>query len=97
MPGLKGGRGHKAPYETTHIRVPVPIKEEVDKLVNKYKECVLQGDKVDINFSSVQSDLISITPDDAIQIAQSILKQKKSAKASLEKLLTALYGQEIKL
>ena len=32
----KGGRGVKAPYESTHVRVPEPIKE---KEVKKHHSC----------------------------------------------------------
>lgn len=27
-----GGRGKKAPYESTHVRVPLPIKDRVEKI-----------------------------------------------------------------
>lgn len=36
MSKLVGGRGKKAPYETTHVRVPVPIKSEVERLIEKF-------------------------------------------------------------
>jgi hypothetical protein len=32
-----GGRGKKAPYEVTHIRLPVPIKETVQAWVDDWK------------------------------------------------------------
>lgn len=35
---LKGGRGQKAPYEITHVRVPKPIKALVESIVASYKE-----------------------------------------------------------
>jgi predicted transcriptional regulator len=31
-----GGRGHKAPYQTTTIRIPVDVKEQVDEIVNRF-------------------------------------------------------------
>lgn len=34
----KGGRGKKAPYATTHLRVPVPIKDRVQALIERFKE-----------------------------------------------------------
>lgn len=34
-----GGRGNKAPYEQTHVRVPLPIKGKVEEL----KEMFLNG------------------------------------------------------
>lgn len=33
----KGGRGHLAPYEQAMCRVPEPIKEGVQKVVNEYR------------------------------------------------------------
>lgn len=34
----KGGRGHKAPYETTHIRVPRPVVEDCRKICQAYRD-----------------------------------------------------------
>lgn len=36
----KGGRGNKAPYQTTHVRVPEDCKPFVDSLSNAYKQLV---------------------------------------------------------
>lgn len=33
----KGGRGKRAPYETTHYRIPAPIKPLVEKIALAYK------------------------------------------------------------
>lgn len=33
----KGGRAKKAPYETTHCRVPVPVKPLIEKIILVYK------------------------------------------------------------
>jgi hypothetical protein len=32
-----GGRGKKAPYETTHVRIPIDLKSEVEDLVEKFR------------------------------------------------------------
>jgi hypothetical protein len=32
-----GGRGKKAPYETTHVRIPVDLKPRVEELVKAYR------------------------------------------------------------
>ncbi len=85
MTAWKGGRGVKAPYETTHVRIPVAIKEEVEALSRAFKE----GHSVESKeFTSLE---------EAIEICQKIIKQKKSARVSLENLLTALYKQEVHL
>lgn len=86
MPKPKGGRGIKAPYETTHLRVPLPIKPQVESLINHYKE---EGE---LPTENLLTDL-----DSAIVLAKSILNQKKSARVSLEKLLTAIYKQKVLL
>jgi hypothetical protein len=36
----KGGRGKKAPYETSHYRIPQPIKPTVEMLAEQYRELV---------------------------------------------------------
>jgi len=33
----KGGRGKKAPYETTCIRVPVSLKPKIQKMIEDYR------------------------------------------------------------
>lgn len=43
-----GGRGRKAPYETVLIRVPKPIKEQVERLSDSYRSNVAGGN-VDAN------------------------------------------------
>ena len=40
-----GGRGRKAPYETVMVRVPLPIKTEVEDLVAAYRREILSGDE----------------------------------------------------
>lgn len=79
----KGGRGVKAPYKTTHVRIPVDIKEKVEFLSQHYKD----GD----------STKEPISPVKASEIARHILKNKKSAKVSMEALLLAIYGEKISL
>ena len=40
MKYVKGGRGKRAPYKTTHCRVPEACKPLVEKLVAYYKSLV---------------------------------------------------------
>jgi hypothetical protein len=45
MPNLvKGGRGKKAPYETTHYRIPEPIKPVVEAIADRYRFLVITED-----------------------------------------------------
>lgn len=85
MPNYVGGRGKKAPYETTVIRVPKPLEHDVKKLISNYRN--EPSDPLGIKLSV----------DEAIEYAKSILKSKKSARVSLEKLLQVLYNQPINL
>jgi hypothetical protein len=39
----KGGRGNKAPYETTLVRVPLPIKPMVEKITAQWRKFFEQG------------------------------------------------------
>ena len=79
----KGGRGVKAPYESTHVRVPMPIKHEVEALIQSYKD------------GSIQPKVDFLSVDEAIKLAKEILKNKKSARVSLQNLLTAIYKVDI--
>lgn len=36
----KGGRGRKAPYESTHYRIPLPLKPIVEQMAADYRELV---------------------------------------------------------
>ena len=40
-PGI-GGRGKRAPYKTTHYRMPYALKPIVEKMVAKYRELVCE-------------------------------------------------------
>lgn len=79
----KGGRGHKATYETTIVRIPVDIKNEVEALADAFRSDELKETKEFPDFET------------AVETAQNILKSKKSAKISMEKLLKALYNRGI--
>lgn len=106
-----GGRGKSAPYKSTHVRIPEPIKGRVEelkelffsnhleyhdeliaedhKLANKYREEFLNK-KTGDNQSDRQYN-----KQELIDLAKGVLRQKKSARESLLKLLTGLLGEEI--
>lgn len=73
-----GGRGHKAPYVTTHVRVPEPVKTEVERLIGDYKAGNLG---------------IYLSRDELTNLCKHIMRQKKSTRQSLNKLLTTLLGE----
>jgi hypothetical protein len=81
-----GGRGIKAPYKTTHVRVPEPVKPEVERIIQRFHE----GGKV-------KEENVLTPLENAVVIAKGILTQKKSARISMSKLLTAIYGENVTL
>jgi chromosomal replication initiation ATPase DnaA len=91
----KGGRGRKAPYETTHVRIPVFLKPIVDQLSNKYRELV------DADEDICKEKLLpkaEMDKEEATRLARKILRSKKGNKqAQFEKLLTSIYGEDITL
>ena len=86
----KGGRGKKADYETTITRIPVKLKELVQSLSNEYK---LTGNVPSLEPVPVSQP--SFTKEEAIALANQLVKSKKGAKHCLEKLLTALYSPPV--
>lgn len=86
----KGGRGYKAPYETVVIRVPKPLESLIEQQIDDYRSVVLEGKEL-----NHQEEQISL--DSAILQAKEILKQKKGARDSMEKLLQVIYGVKTSL
>lgn len=85
-----GGRGKKAPYETTHMRVPLPLKIQIEQLIEAYRLSVVDG----LNeFDKPTSEVISI--DEALVIAQKLLRSKTAKNDTVAKLLTGIYGKPI--
>jgi hypothetical protein len=82
-----GGRGKKAPYETTHLRIPVPIKTDIEKLIENYRLSVIDG------IESNDNGLMSV--EDAKLLTRKLIKSKTSKIDTLIKLLTSIYGVEI--
>ena len=101
LKSTKGGRGHVAPYETTHARIPVAIKSYVNFVSDSFKQSVEDG--VDGNFVlTLESTMENITMNKAVnennirQLALEVVKlkkQKKSTKVALDNLLTAILGE----
>ncbi len=42
-PKHKGGKGFKSPYETTHMRVPLPLKNQIAKAKEDYDTLIENG------------------------------------------------------
>ncbi|MFO0447544.1 MAG: hypothetical protein ACK52I_02440 [Pseudomonadota bacterium] len=102
LKSTRGGRGHVAPYETTHARIPVAIKSYIEFVSNSYKQSV--EDSTDGNFVlTLESTMENITMNKAVnennirQLALEVVKlkkQKKSTKIALDNLLTAILGED---
>jgi hypothetical protein len=88
MKPLKGGRGLKAPWDSSMVRCPDPIKPSIQAQIDEWKTAQITGDK---------PQPINLYTDKDIEAkAKEVLKQKKSAKVSVQKLLTEL-GYEVEL
>lgn len=86
----KGGRGYKAPYETVVIRVPKPLEESIEKQVEDYRKKAIEGIEIEERKKHPSIDF-------AVSQAKEVLKQKKGARESIEKLLQVLYDVKISL
>lgn len=95
-----GGRAKEALYKTTHVRVPVPIKPYIEATIKHFYD-VLDPNALEENLLTNLQDATNaakgIDLEEATAIAKEILKQKKSARVSVEKLLTTIYGQNVEL
>lgn len=95
-----GGRAKEALYKTTHVRVPVPIKPYIEATIRCFYD-VLDPDAPEENLLTNLQEATNAAKgtdlEEAATIAREILKAKKSARASMGKLLTAIYGQNVTL
>lgn len=42
-----GGRGRKAPYDSTHYRIPLPLKPAIENIASRYRDLVSDYDQPD--------------------------------------------------
>jgi len=84
----KGGRGKKAPYETTQMRVPVPIKDQVNSLIAKFRGEVLDDNNLiepvnnthlSLELKSLQSEIQNLKT--ALEISE---VEKQNLKITLQ-------------
>ena len=71
-----GGRGLKAPYTTTHVRTPEPVKADVEKMIDDFRS---------------GNPGRYIRKDELIELCDEILLQNKSARKSFVFLLAMLF------
>ena len=90
----KGGRGKVAPYATTTMRIPLPIKPDIDRIIDNYRDSVTQP----ILAAIAEIEQSPIPLNDAIIKAHEILADKKAnKKVTIKKLLESIYGQKVSL
>ena len=102
LKSTKGGRGHVAPYETTHARIPVAIKSYVNFVSDSFKQSVEDG--TDGNFMLVLDSTVEkistqkdVNENKLKELARELVKlksQRKSTKVAMDNLLTAILGEE---
>ncbi len=66
-----GGRGHKAPYQTMTVRIPIDVKEQVEEIVERFRDDNLESTQTDNSDNNIISQLTTI-----------IERYKTSAKSS---------------
>jgi hypothetical protein len=95
MPINKGGRGKKSPYTTKVVRIPDPILEEVEQLVNNfYLNEKSADDKSALENHIENHQNIEQSKTSALDILAHNKISKKSTKYCLEKLLQVLYNDD---
>ena len=55
-----GGRGHKAPYQTMTIRIPIDVKQQVEEIVERFRSGDLEVTKIDCSDNNKISQLTAI-------------------------------------
>ena len=55
-----GGRGHKAPYQTMTIRIPVDVKPQIDEIVERFRSGDLELAKINCSYDNRISQLTAI-------------------------------------
>jgi len=82
------GRGHKNPWETATMRVPIPLFPLFRELIDNF---VASGGQVP-NPPSPQANYL-LTRQEAERLGESLIKQRKSLKNALPILLDAIFGE----
>ena len=90
-----GGRGKQAPYTTSIVRVPDPIRGEVKSMIAEYRKAVFEGVDGCIDATTAYQKMLGVkgTPkSEAIEYAKTLPKRGRKTVTALEKLLQFLYN-----
>jgi hypothetical protein len=90
-----GGRGYKAPYTTTHVRVPTDIKPQVEALIDNYRNELFGVSQTNLLTTTQTNPLPTL--DESVELALGIVARKQSARKSMALLLSAIYGKDVNL
>jgi len=83
---LRLGRGQKAPYETTHYRIPKPIKPMVERIAEEYKQCLFAGGDEEEFLKKMSQSLEEEKPaQDVEELKREVYQLKLSLKAARER------------
>ena len=55
-----GGRGHKAPYQTMTIRIPIDVKDQVEEIVERFRSGNLESTQTERSDNNIISQLTTI-------------------------------------
>jgi hypothetical protein len=82
-----GGRGHRAPYQTTHLRVPLPLKSAIEAMIDDYRAVVIDGEP---------PAPAAVPPlEESLEMVQKLLRAKTSKTETIKKLLEFIYKEDV--
>jgi hypothetical protein len=82
-----GGRGKKAPYETTVKRIPIELEAQIDSMIADYRASLLGAD------DRPKNSMLSLSS--TIALAKKLIKARKSKIDTIYKLVTGIYNTDI--
>ena len=91
----RGGRGKEAPYDSTHVRVPVPIKAKVQALIDEFKKDIEGFKKSETQLS--ESSLTGLEEDEEDSAEPSDLETIKSQAEMIRAYVTEIHFLRHKL
>jgi hypothetical protein len=95
MPINKGGRGKKSPYTTKVVRIPDPLLQRVEELVNDFYSQEKSTDDKSVLENHIElNQNIEASKNYALDILAQNKVSKKSTKYCLEKLLQVLCNDD---
>lgn len=82
-----GGRGKKAPYETTVKRIPIDLEAQIDSMIEDYRANLIGED------DRPKNSMLSFPS--AMALAKKLIRAKSSKLDTVHKLVTGIYNTDI--